>query len=406
MKLGELCDVVRGSSPRPKGDARFYGGNVPRLMVADLTRDGKFVTPKIDSLTELGARQSRPMKKGDVVIAVSGNPGLSAILNADACIHDGFVGLRNLNLSKISTDYLYRFLVNAKDQTNSGAVGAIFKNLTTDQIKRIEIPLPPLEEQKRIAEVLDKADALRQKRRLALQKLDTLLQSVFLETFGDPIKNPRGWAVARFDEVCKTRLGKMLDQKKFTGKNLRPYLRNANVQWNRFDLTDLDEMDFDERERGILRLNYGDLLICEGGEVGRTAIWRNELSECYYQKALHKGTPDPKRTTPEFLMFLMWFFAKNGGFKDYVTSVTIAHLTGEKLKTIKIPLPPIELQRKFSEIVNRHSLLKQKTRGLAKITESLFQSIQCRAFEGDLFHGSMPSVGFEPENAWQQTSRF
>ncbi len=267
----------------------------------------------------------------------------------------------------------------------------------SNEVKKLPVPLPPLEEQRRIAEVLDKADALRQKRRLALQKLDTLLQSVFLEMFGDPVKNPRGWEKVPFNDVCKTRLGKMLDQKKFTGRNLRPYLRNANVQWNRFNLADVDEMDFDERERKILNFQYGDLLICEGGEVGRTAIWRGELPECYYQKALHKGHPDFSKATSEYLMYLMWFFSKNGGFKDYVTSVTIPHLTGEKLKTIRIPLPPIELQRKFSEIVNEHSRTREKYRNLKHRVNDLFASCQQRAFSGDLFKTSMPSVGFEPK---------
>ena len=91
MRLGNLCEIVRGSSPRPKEDPRFNGGSVPRLMVADVTRDGKYVTPRIDSLTKEGAALSRPMQKGDLVIAVSGNPGLPAILEIDACIHDGFV---------------------------------------------------------------------------------------------------------------------------------------------------------------------------------------------------------------------------------------------------------------------------------------------------------------------------
>jgi type I restriction enzyme, S subunit len=95
MKLGNLCDIVRGSSPRPQGDPRYYGGSIPRLMIADVTRDGVYVTPQIDSLTEEGSMKSRPMKKGDVIIAVSGDPGRACILNVDACIHDGFVGLRN-----------------------------------------------------------------------------------------------------------------------------------------------------------------------------------------------------------------------------------------------------------------------------------------------------------------------
>ena len=106
VKLEDFCAIVRGSSPRPKGDSRYYGGSIPRLMVADITRDGMYSTPQIDSLTVEGAKKSRPMNKGDVIITVSGNPGLPTILVVDACIHDGFVGLREIN-DNVNREYLY-----------------------------------------------------------------------------------------------------------------------------------------------------------------------------------------------------------------------------------------------------------------------------------------------------------
>lgn len=150
VRIGDLAEVVRGSSPRPKGDKRFFGGNVPRLMVADVTRDGMITYPSIDSLTEEGAKQSRPMKKGDVVIAVSGNPGLPTILGIDACIHDGFAGLRNLQVELIDPYFLYFILLDLQSRKYNLAAGAVFQNLTTDQIRETEIPLPPLFFQKSI----------------------------------------------------------------------------------------------------------------------------------------------------------------------------------------------------------------------------------------------------------------
>ena len=222
MKLGELCDVVRGSSPRPKDDSRFYGGTIPRLMVADLTRDGKVVSARIDSLTELGAKQSRPMKRGDVVIAVSGAPGLPAVLAHDVCIHDGFVGLRELNNKRLDAEFLYAYLSFIRATSNSKAVGAIFKNLTTDQIKSIEIPDLPLAEQRRIAEVLDKAEALRAKRRAALAQLDSLTQSLFLDLFGDPLKNPKAWKSCLLEEVTH----KITD-----GTHKTPVYRDSGIEF-------------------------------------------------------------------------------------------------------------------------------------------------------------------------------
>lgn len=154
VKIESITTLVRGSSPRPQGDTRYYGGDVPRLMVSDVTRDGMCVTPKTDFLTKAGAKLSRPMKKGEVVMAVSGNPGLPSILSMDACIHDGFVGFRELS-TKLLPEFFYYVLLHQKEKNNLQSAGAVFKNLTTDQIKQFYIPLPSLKIQKQIVEKIE-----------------------------------------------------------------------------------------------------------------------------------------------------------------------------------------------------------------------------------------------------------
>lgn len=149
VTVDEICDLVRGSSPRPKGDPLYYGGKVPRLMISDITRDGMYTTPKTDFLTQEGAKKSRPMKKGEVIMAVSGNPGLATILLVDACIHDGFVGFRNLS-KNILPEFFYFVLVHQKKINNSQSIGAVFKNLNTSQIKQFKVPLPSLSIQEEI----------------------------------------------------------------------------------------------------------------------------------------------------------------------------------------------------------------------------------------------------------------
>lgn len=158
MKLGELGKVIRGSSPRPKGDPRYYGGSVPRLMVGDVTRDGRFVTPAIDFLTDEGALKSRPVPKGTLTIQVSGNPGMPAILTVDACIHDGFAALVEINQESISTEYLYFSLLAVAEQNNQMAVGAIFRNLTTSQLREIEIVIPSYQKQLDMVKQMDIAE--------------------------------------------------------------------------------------------------------------------------------------------------------------------------------------------------------------------------------------------------------
>lgn len=104
--------------------------------------------------------------------------------------------------------------------------------------------------------------------------------------FGDVIHNSKKWQVCLFAEITSSRLGKMLDAKQQTGRNSYPYLANFNVQWFRFNLENLNKMDFDEKDRAEFELREGDLLVCEGGEIGRCAVWHNELQPCFFPKGV------------------------------------------------------------------------------------------------------------------------
>lgn len=244
-------------------------------------------------------------------------------------------------------------------------------------LKEIAVPRPPLSEQRRIAAILDHADTLRAKRRQVLTHLDALAESIFNDMFdGDLPCVPLG-------DLAETRLGKMLDAKKQTGEHLRPYLRNANVQWFRFDLADLLKMDFNEKERSSLSLENGDILICEGGQPGRSAIWRGELEECYFQKALHRVRLG-SALEPEYFVRMMKRTVDTNGLKDFVTSSTIAHLTGEKLRTLPIPVPPLHLQREFAARIAQVAHQHDATLGACASVDNLFASLHSRAFRGEL----------------------
>jgi type I restriction enzyme S subunit len=178
VPLDSLCRLVRGSSPRPQGDPRYFGGPVPRLMIADITRDGDWVTPRIDTLTVAGAAKSRPVSSGTVVMAVSGNIGLAAILAVDACIHDGFVGFTELDETRIEARFLQTVLKVGRSLHDSGVAGAIFKNITTTDIKRTKIPLPPLELQQAFAIRVSAVERLKETHRKHLAELDALFTSL------------------------------------------------------------------------------------------------------------------------------------------------------------------------------------------------------------------------------------
>jgi type I restriction enzyme S subunit len=159
------------------------------------------------------------------------------------------------------------------------------------------------------------------------------------------------WPLVRLGDVCHIQLGKMLSPKSKTGRNPLPYLRNANVQWGRFELADVAEMDFDAPEQEKFLLQKGDLLVCEGGEPGRCAVWDGSIEPCYYQKALHRIRPREGAIDTEFLMYRLWHASRTGEFAGSQRKSTIAHLPLERLEAIRLHLPPVEEQRRVAALV-------------------------------------------------------
>lgn len=163
----------------------------------------------------------------------------------------------------------------------------------------------------------------------------------------------RPWPVVELGTVCDVQLGKMLSPKSKVGTRPVPYLRNENVQWARFDLTDVSWMDFTEAEERKFRLEPGDLLACEGGEPGRAAIWQGQIARCCYQKALHRIRPRAGLVHPPFVLYLLWLSSLAGEFTGSQTQTTIAHLPREKLIRLSIPLPPLAVQERIAGWVSR-----------------------------------------------------
>ena len=157
-QVQEIAKIIRGASPRPKGDPRYYGGSVPRLMGSDVTRDGKYVFPKTDFLTPKGAKLSRPMSKGGLTNVCSGTVGVPSILGVDACIHDGFLGLVDIS-NQCTTEFLYYAFLPLQGKFDSSAThGGVFTNLTTEILKEFVIAVPTLAEQREIVRNISSLD--------------------------------------------------------------------------------------------------------------------------------------------------------------------------------------------------------------------------------------------------------
>lgn len=232
--------------------------------------------------------------------------------------------------------------------------GATIPHIYFKDYQKEPINIPDIDTQRKISRIFDKIDALIASRKEQRTKLDQIVKSRFIEMFGDVIRNSKAWQMRVFEDVAASRLGKMLDAKQQTGKYSYPYLANFNVQWFRFNIENLNQMDFDEDDRAEFELKDGDLLVCEGGEIGRCAVWHNEIQPCFFQKALHRVRCNRQIIHPDYLA---WWFKYNCDYDGFTaiagSKATIAHLPGIKLKQLQVAVPPIELQEQFATFVEQ-----------------------------------------------------
>lgn len=166
---------------------------------------------------------------------------------------------------------------------------------------------------------------------------------------------PSHWSVCALGYRYEVALGKMLDEKRISGDYLGPYLRNTDVQWGKINVDDLPQMDFADSEIQRYSLVFGDLLVCEGGDVGRAAIWKGDLARCFYQKALHRLRPYAPADDPRFFYYVLEAAAALGIFTAEGGKATIAHLTAESFRRHRFPFPGSTEQRAIAAFLDRET---------------------------------------------------
>ena len=256
-------------------------------------------------------------------------------------------------------------------------------SLAKRDLLNIEMPVPSFPEQEhiisRIEELFSQLDASVAELKTAKERLKVYRQAVLKEAF-EKVK-----VHIPFGKIIDARLGKMLDKEKNTG-NYRKYLRNINVRWFSFDLSDLLEMRIEDDEIEKYSVSHNDLIICEGGEPGRCAVW-DKPDSIFYQKALHR-VRFLDNSNPRFYMYYLWFSAQAGQLCRYFTGTGIKHLTGQSLSKVIVPTADRTIQDSIVAEIESHlsvcdSIQKTVDTALQQ-AEALRQSILKKAFEGRL----------------------
>lgn len=398
--LGEIFKIARGGSPRPIQDYITDDPNgVNWISISDASSSEKFITETKKRIRPEGVSRSRMVKPGDFLLTNSMSFGRPYIMGTSGCIHDGWLVLSSKH-GDIDQDYFFHLLgsdfVYAK--FTKLAAGATVKNLNIDLVAGVEVNFPPLEEQRRIAAILDQAETLRTQRRATLAQLDTLTQSLFLDIFGDPVANDRGWPDSlTLGEVADIASG-VTKGRNLEGKVTRelPYLAVANVQDKSLRLDGIKSIEAteDEIQRYLLRKN--DLLLTEGGDpdkLGRGTLWNDELPECIHQNHIFRVRLTTELLTP---LFLNWIVGSPRGKKYFLRSAKqttgIASINMTQLKGFPLLVPPLTLQQTFATRIQAIEALKATHRTALVELDALFASLQQRAFSGELTRSASGAV--------------
>ncbi|AYO17534.1 restriction endonuclease subunit S [Vibrio owensii] len=391
VKIEDIFDVARGGSPRPI-DAFITDDpdGVNWIMIGDTKSGEKYISTTAKRIRPEGVKKSRVVKEGDFLLTNSMSFGRPYILKTSGCIHDGWLVLSPKS-DNIYTDYFYYYLGSQeiKNKLAGKAAGAVVKNLNKDIVKGLEIPLPPLEEQKRIAAILDKADAIRQKRKQAIELADEFLRSVFLDMFGDPVSNPKGWDTSTLDELA---IGKFQNG---------AYFPKDQYSTEGVEMVHMSDAFYDYVPRGSMKrvivgdadlkkyeVNAKDLLISrrslnyEG--AAKPSLIEASDAPLLFESSLIRITPNPQLVNKLYLFsYLSNEIVKEHKIRKYVTGATIKGISQKNLEKVEVLVPPVELQEKFAQIFIKIEKIKTQLHQ-PLLNRDVFESLSQKAFSGQL----------------------
>ncbi|EKP0294303.1 TPA: restriction endonuclease subunit S [Aeromonas veronii] len=390
VKLADVCQV----NPRlPKEYDETQ--DVSFLAMASVSEDGILLNQETRVLSET-KKGFTYFERGDVIVAKitpcfeNGKAAYLDSLQTQVGFGSTEFHVLRPNIKQLDGKYLFYLIWNRKfrfiaERIMSGSAGQ--KRVPASFLQNFEIPLPPLAEQKRIAAIMDKADAIRQKRQQAITLADQFLRSVFLDMFGDPVTNPKGWDEVVLKDIADIRSG--VTKGKIVKEDdaiTLPYMRVANVQDGYLDLSSIQEITVSKKDANKSTLQIGDILLTEGGDpdkLGRGHVWNGEIENCIHQNHIFSvRVIDSNYVRPSFLSSVI---SSSRGKKYFLKvgkqTTGIATINKTVLSEFLPFIPPLEMQDKYLGIM-------KKVKEIPIYSEcnymKLFSSLSQKAFSGQL----------------------
>lgn len=383
--LGDLFDIARGGSPRPIDDFLTDADDgVNWISISDATNSDKYIRNTKRKIKPAGVSRSRVVRPGDFLLTNSMSFGRPYIMATSGCIHDGWL---SLSPKSAITDPDYLFQVLSSQDTYKKferlAAGATVKNLNIDLVRSVEIPLPPLDEQRRIAAILDQADALRRKRREALARLDGLTEAIFVDMFGDWSRPGSADPVVRIG----TRLDFLTSGSRGWAEYYRDrgsiFLRIQNVRHDELDLSDVAFVHAPETaEAKRTRILPGDVLLSITADLGRTAVVPDGLGEAFINQ--HLSILRSSWFVPRFLSAALSSPAGQKTILGRNREGVKAGLNFDDIRSFAVPDVDRKIQQTFADRASGVDRMRDRQRAEMSRLDALFASLQHRAFQGNL----------------------
>lgn len=392
VKLADVCQV----NPRlPKEYDETQ--DVSFLAMASVSEDGILLNQETRVLSET-KKGFTYFERGDVIVAKitpcfeNGKAAYLDSLQTQVGFGSTEFHVLRPDIKQLDGKYLFYLIWNRKfrfiaERIMSGSAGQ--KRVPASFLQNFEIPLPPLAEQKRIAAILDKADAIRQKRQQAIALADDFLRSVFLDMFGDPVTNPKGWEIQPISKVAEVQGGLQVTKKREGLPVTCPYLRVANVYRGRLELSEIKTMQVTEVEQERVALVKNDILIVEGHgnkeEIGRCAMWDGSIENMIHQNHLIRVRVINNRVLPQYLTD---FINSESGRGQLIgasnTTSGLNTISTRLVKETAVLIPDLHIQERYIQIFKKVTETLNNFQQGTLEGKGFFESLSQKAFSGQL----------------------
>lgn len=383
-KLAEVCQIFSGGTPS-RTKYEYFGGGIPWVKISDMLQ-GTIVSTE-ESLSAAGIENSsaRLLPSGTVLISIFATIGRTAVLGIDAATNQAIAGVVPLNKEQLDSQYLRYFLDSQHSELNRVARGVAQPNINQGILKDLNVPLPTLTEQRRIVDILSRAEGIVRLRRDAEKKAAELIPALFLDMFGDPATNPKGWPVKSLGELIIDGPQNGLYKHASLYGEGTPILRIDGFYDGRVvDLNALKRVQITPEEQQRYRLLERDIVINRVNSIeylGKSAIIPSLNEETVFESNMMRFAVSDEVILPEYLiMLLQTAYAKAHVLSNAKHAINQSSINQQDVKSFLVPLPPIGGQAEFAERAEQVRSIQSQQSAAAAKAQATFDALLAQVF--------------------------